>query len=182
MEIWLHPNRRILAISLVPAGAIAAVGTAIARVADGRVLEAVGAIVALVGVGLAAGLALQMLKPRIAFDAGSVLFNLRAGRPVAVPVETVEAFFLGQGPAGLPVISSGPPETVNLVAKLSQKSPEWARVEVKPALGHWCDHYVTIQGAWCEPLVGDVVRRLNRRLREVQEARSAPQNSRGDAP
>jgi hypothetical protein len=40
---------------------------------------------------------------------------------------------------------------------------------VKPALGAWCDSYVTIRGTWCEPLNGELIRRLNRRLREVTE-------------
>jgi hypothetical protein len=59
---------------------------------------------------------------------------------------------------------------VNLVARLSQKAPEWEKVDVKPAIGRWCEGYVTIRGMWCEPLNGEVVRRLNRRLREIREA------------
>ena len=48
------------------------------------------------------GLVRQIRRPRIAYRDGEVLFNLRAGKPVAVPREVVEAFFLGQGPAYLP--------------------------------------------------------------------------------
>jgi hypothetical protein len=87
-----------------------------------------------------------------------------------VPVEVVEAFFLGQGPAQLPAVGGKPTETVNLIARISQKAPEWADMPVKQALGNWREGYVTIRGTWCEPLNGEVVRRLNRRLREVHES------------
>jgi hypothetical protein len=124
---------------------------------------------------LLVGLLRQFARPRIAYRDGQVLFHLRAGPPVAVPREIVEAFFLGQGPAYLPRMHAPDAETVNLVARLSQKAPEWMHVAVKPALGHWCDGYVTIRGTWCEPLTGEVIRRLNARLRELRAAdQSAP--------
>jgi hypothetical protein len=48
---------------------------------------------------------------------------------------------------------------------------------VKPSLGTWCGGYVTIRGTWCEPLQPDLIRRLNRRLKEVktQEFEIRPQ-------
>ncbi|HMP05165.1 MAG TPA: hypothetical protein PJ982_02350, partial [Lacipirellulaceae bacterium] len=130
---------------------------------------------ALAGLGglLVLGLANQWRQPRIAYRDGQVLFNLRAGRPVAVPAEAVEAFFLGQGPAYLPRTHGPDAEAVNLVARLSQKTPEWMHVPVKPALGHWCDGYVTIRGTWCERLTNDVIRRLNARLRQLRDERKA---------
>jgi hypothetical protein len=63
--------------------------------------------------------------------------------------------------------------TVNLIARISLRNPDFAKREVKPALGWWCDSYVTIRGTWCEPLNGDLIRRLNRRLREVTEERES---------
>ena len=39
--------------------------------------------------------------------------------------------------------------------------------DVKPALGHWCDAYITIYGTWCEPLTTEVFSRMNKRLAEV---------------
>jgi hypothetical protein len=134
------------------------------------VASIVGWALTAVGLVLMLGLFNQLRRPRIAFRNGEVLFHLRSGAPVAVPVEIVEAFFLGQGPANIPAVGGQPAETVNLVARLSQKAPEWAKVEVKPALGLWCEGYVTIRGTWCEPLNGEVIRRLNRRLRELHEA------------
>jgi hypothetical protein len=110
----------------------------------------------------------HLRRPRISYDNGHVHFYLRSGLPIDVPVEVVEAFFLGQGVAKLPVGLSRQDETVNLVVRLSQRSTQWARQEVKPALGNWCEGYVTIRGTWCEPLGSELIRRLNRRLKEVK--------------
>jgi hypothetical protein len=152
---------------------LAGVGALLLIKAEATLLRILaGAIVAL-GVILLIGLLNELRRPRIAFQDGNVLFNLRAGKPIAAPVEIVEAFFLGQGPAHLPSVDGKPAESVNLIARLSQKAPQWAKVPVKPALGQWCEGYVTIRGTWCEPLDGEVIRRLNRRLRELHEAGAA---------
>ena len=169
-EVWLQPNRRVLALSLVPLAALAAVGVALLLTVDAAPIRAVAWVLVGLSAVMTPGLLGHMRRPRIAYRDGEVLFHLRAGEPVATPVEVVEAFFLGQGPAHVPVLGDRSHETVNLIARLSQKAPEWARVDVKRALGQWCDGYVTIRGTWCEPLDGEVIRRLNRRLREVKES------------
>lgn len=176
MEVWLHGNRRVLLMALVPALGLAVVGAALLGNSSGVVRWLAWGMIA-AGVVLVLGLVGQLRRPRIAFRDGVVLFHLRAGVPVAVPVEVVEAFFLGQGSANLPNVGGKPAETVNLVARLSQKAPEWAKVAVKPALGNWCEGYVTIRGTWCEPLDGEVIRRLNRRLREIHDATAEQPNS-----
>lgn len=173
-ETWLRANRRVLAWALIPAAGVTALGAALAATASHGALRGLGWAIAGLGALLALGLADQMRRPRIAFRDGCVLFNLRRGRPVETPVQFVEAFFLGQGPARLPAVDGKPAEAVNLVARISQKAPQWAEVDVKPALGRWCDGYVTIRGMWCEPLDGELIRRLNRRLREVRETATTP--------
>lgn len=110
----------------------------------------------------------QLGRARIAYGDGHVLFNLRSGPPIAVPVHIVEAFFIGQGPAHLPGNSQGLEKTLNLVARLSQRETDWAHRHVRPTFGNWSDGYVTVRGTWCEPLTQDVIRRLNRRLKEVK--------------
>jgi hypothetical protein len=167
-EVWLRPNRRALAMAVVPAAAMALLGVALAQ-SVAPLIAIAGWVVVVLGIALIAGLLWQMRRPRIAFRDGHVLFYLRGGEPIALPVAFVEAFFVGQGPARLPT-AVNPAETVNLIARISQKAPQWAQVDVKPALGAWCDGYVTIRGAWCEPLTAEVIRRLNRRLREIHES------------
>lgn len=169
-EVWLQSNRRVLAMGLVPAVGLALLGGFAVALGDAMVLGLIGWGLIFIGGILTLGLLHQFRRPRVAYRDGNVLFNLRAGPPIAVPREVVEAFFIGQGPAYLPGAHRSDAETVNLVARLSQKAPEWAHVDVKPALGHWCDSYVTIRGTWCEPLNGEVIRRLNARLRELRTA------------
>ena len=172
-EVWLQSNRRVLALGLVPVAAVAGLGALFLLTIDsGAGRFATWAMIGVAAV-MAAAIGRQFRRPRIAYRDGKVLFHLRAGPPVAVPHESVEAFFLGQGPAYLTVAQDRGSESVNLVARLSQKSSEWMHVDVKPALGHWCDGYVTIRGAWCEPLNGEVIRRLNARLRELRTAANA---------
>lgn len=171
-ETWLRPNRRAILFGCVPPLIVAAIGAWIAfsqRTVSSNAWRSFGILLIMASVAMIGVLLNQLRRPRIAFRDGSVLFFVRNGPPAAVPVDVVEAFFLGQGPAHLPAMAKQP-QTVNLVARLSQRRTEWARQDVKPALGSWCDGYVTIRGAWCEPLGTEVVRRLNRRLKEVKDS------------
>jgi hypothetical protein len=172
-EVWLQPNRRALWTTLLTFAAIGAVALLGAWRLESVLLRAACAGVAFLAALMVGASSVELRRPRIAYRDGHVLFNLRGSEPAAVPAEVVEAFFLGQGPAHLPTIRSELPECVNLVARLSEKAPQWAKVDVKPALGAWCEGYVTIRGTWCEPLTNDVIRRLNRRLREIREGASA---------
>jgi hypothetical protein len=169
-EIWLASNRRAILLAMVPVGLLGAVGLLLLQRGAAPALQVIVTIGLLVVAALLVGLLLQLFRPRIAYRDGQVLFYLRARTPVGVPVKVVEAFFLGQGPAHLPVSITQDTKTVNLVARLSQRATQWAHQEVKPALGNWCDGYITIRGTWCEPLNSDVIRRLNHRLHEVARA------------
>lgn len=171
-EIWLLPNRRAIVLASMVPLCIALVGAMlllVARTSEGAAARWVGVAVGAAGL-IMQGLVLGTLRrPRIAYEAGHVLFYLRRGGPLRVPVEVVEAFIVGQGPADLPVLSYQP-KTWNLIARLSRRHPEWAERNVKAALGQWADGYVTVRGVWCEPLTSDVVHRLNRRLEEVKSS------------
>ena len=166
-DVWLTSNRRVLFMAMLPIGLLAGLSLATLAQDTGPVFRLLATVLFVLSLVLLVGLVRQLYRPRIAYRDGQVLFFLRAGSPIAVPVNVVEAFFLGQGPAYLPVPSSSKSEAVNLVARLSQRAPEWSHQDVKPALGQWCDGYVTIRGTWCEPLTGEVIRRLNHRLGEV---------------
>jgi hypothetical protein len=176
-EVWLRPNRRVLAMSMFPAAAIVGVGLLLLNGSTTSIVRIAAWLLIILGGVLVVGLLSQWRRPRIAYRDGEVLFHLRAGRPIAVPVQVVEAFFAGQGPSHLPAVAGNASETVNLVARLSQKAPEWAHMEVKEALARWCDGYVSIRGTWCEPLSGELIRRLNHRLREIHLEQKAAEPS-----
>jgi hypothetical protein len=170
-ETWLRPNRRAIWFGCLPPLVVVALGVWMAvRSSDQSAVgwRWLGAALAATGIGVIAMLVRQLKRPRIAYQNGEVLFYLLSGSPIAVPANIVEAFFLGQGPAIFAGEARSKQETVNLVARLSQRETEWARREVKRALGGWCDGYVTVRGTWCEPLNSNVIRRLNKRLKEVQ--------------
>jgi len=170
-ETWLQPNRRALWFGGIPPLVIAGVGAWLlirAGTTGGNVWAWVGAVLLLLAGTVLVALARQLTRPRIAYRDGQILFNLRSGAPIAVPAHVVEAFFLGQGPANIPGDYRGQEKTVNLVARLAQRETAWARRDVRQAFGNWSDGYVTVRGTWCEPLDPEVVRRLNRRLKEVK--------------
>jgi hypothetical protein len=171
-EIWLGPNRRALWFGCAAPLVVVAIGAwllfgTVTR--DHRAWQTLGAVFLAGGLAVCGYLLVQIRRPRVALRERDVLFYLRRGGPIAVPVEYVEAFFLGQSDTPLPG-SLGRQQTANLVARISQRAADWQRQEVNPSLGSWCNGYVTIRGTWCEPLGNDVIRRLNRRLKEVQTA------------
>jgi len=132
-----------------------------------------GATVAAFAAALFVGLIVQCLRPRVALRGNRILFYLKAGGPIAVPLEVVEAFFQGEDLAHLPGESKHRAKSVNLIARLSQRATDWHERDVKPALGRWSEGYVTVRGTWCEPIDGEVIRRLNRRLNEVKQLDSS---------
>ena len=118
---------------------------------------------------------LRMLtSPRLALEDDKLLVFLRVGSPVRVPIEVVECFFLGQGPTLLPRPFSktdAVDETSAIIVRLAEAAEEWKHLEVKPALGLWCDGYITIRGTWCEPITPELLQRLNGKLIEAHRER-----------
>src|SRR5690606_38682536 len=95
---------------------------------------------------------------------------LRSGGPFRVPLEIVECFLLGQAPTLLPGKQQERAETAAVVIKLSETAEAWRHQDVKPALGKWCEGYITIRGTWCEPLNVKLINRLNAQLAEASRA------------
>ena len=112
-------------------------------------------------------LAEELRRPRLAYADGCLIVYLRSDGPVRVPVDIVECFFLGQSPSLLPGRKYERTETSSVVVRLAERAADWQRFDVKPALGKWCEGYITIRGTWCEPLNLVVVNKLNHRLAEV---------------
>jgi len=169
-EIWLHANRRVLLLAMLPVTLLGGIG---GMVFLSKEIPFPGWL-GIGGLGVAGllllGLVRQIFQPRIAYRGECVLFYLKASGPISVPRNIVEAFFQGEGPAHLPGTSGQQTKSVNLIARLAQRETHWQRREVKSALGSWEDGYVTIRGTWSEPITGEVIRRLNERLAEVKRA------------
>jgi hypothetical protein len=173
-EIWLRQNNRAIIAGMIPPGVAALLLVTYLLGAFGDppqgVLRVAVVICAALAIGLVGLLAFQLGQPRLAYREGKLLVNLRAGHPIAVPIEVVEAFLLGMGPAMLPGKRNDRTEARVLTIRIAERAEEWANAEVKPALGKWCGGYIAIRGTWCEPLSIALVNRLNARLGEVQRA------------
>jgi hypothetical protein len=131
----------------------------------------------LLAFGLAAlgGILLAVLlwyarQPRLAYDGRHLLVYLRPTAPIAVPIDAVECFFLGSGLRELPGHAGREVEVAQISVRLAERATQFADADVKPALGKWCGGYITIYGAWCEPLSIELVHRLNSRLAEAHTA------------
>ena len=173
-EVWLRPNRRILAMAaLLPALALMA-GVAMLVFAMGDAgrfwLRLIGGVIAGISLAGLAFLLWQAWQPRLACDGRHLLVNLGTVRPIRVPLDAVEGFLLGQGPSFLPGRQFEHAEVANLVVRLAERAAEWERVEVNRQFGLWCGHYITIRGTWCERLSVALVNRLNARLAEAKQA------------
>ena len=169
-ETWLKTNARAAAFGMILPGLFAGLLFALLWRLE---IEAAW-LKGVLWVGIAAAalvivlLATMSRTPRLSYRDGNLLVHLRPSRPFQVPIEFVEAFFLGRGPSLLPGERNRAAPTMNLIIRLAEKASEYSHRDVKPALGAWCDGYITIRGTWCEPLNVDVANRLNRRLAEVK--------------
>lgn len=174
-ETWLHSNTRPLRLAMVLAALFWLMGV-------GLFLTGWAATVGLVVCGpstlACAALLVALRRPRLAYEAGQLLLYLRPGPPIRVPIDVVEGFLLGQGPTRLPGKQAGRLETATLVIKLAESAEAWNRIEVRPALASWCNHYVTVRGTWTEPLSVALVNRLNVRLDEAKRRQRTPQGAR----
>ena len=166
--VWIKSNSRAILLGMVPPTLTALLGTCLSLgwIAPLEPLELRLSVWALLLVSLLilAILAWQLRQPRLAYVEGELLVYLRAGPPFRVPLDIVECFLLGQAPTMLPGRKHEHSETASVVIKLADSAPDWARREVKPALGKWCEGYITLRGTWCEPLNVDVICRLNQQL------------------
>ncbi|MES1213308.1 MAG: hypothetical protein ABUL64_01865 [Singulisphaera sp.] len=171
-EIWLHTNRRAIAFGLVFPIAGLLMGLAILALSRGLApwVGWLGVVIAAVAAFFCLVLALQLRQPRIARRGDEVLLYLRSGPPFRVPLEFVEGFLMGQGASFLRKDQPGTSQVSTVVIRLADRATDFAQRDVKPALGSWCNHYVTIRGTWCEPLSLALVTKLNAQLAEAQAA------------
>ena len=176
-EVWLRTNRRALVLGMMLPGILAlGCGAALAWSIVSQqfwIVQLLLLTLTAVPLWMMGELLYAAFQPRVAYDAGELLVFLEPARPTRVPINIVEVMFLGQGPSELPKLNGREPETQNVVIRLAESATEWKHKSVRPAFGHWCDGYITIRGAWCEPITLDLMRKLNHRLAEIHRQRQA---------
>jgi hypothetical protein len=170
-EVWLRPNRRVLALGMIAPALFGIIGIALfltGRGSENLLVEGVGVAFAVLGLTLIVIAVIFLRTPRLAYSPNELLIFLRFGTPYRVPISIVECVFMGKHSASLPGGGAAVP-VQNLVIRLAEKAPDFHNRHAKPALGTWADGYITIHGAWCEPLTVELAYRLNARLAEVQK-------------
>jgi hypothetical protein len=171
-EVWLRTNRRALVLGMVFPAVVCIVCFAAFGwcLGTGRhwALQLVLLTVGVVALWMVGVMVYAMLRPRVGYEPGELLVFLEPTQATRVPIDIVEVFFLGQGPSELPRLKGREPETQNVIIRLAESAADWKHRDVRPAIGHWCEGYITIRGSWCERITPEVMRRLNRRLAQVK--------------
>jgi len=169
MECWLRSNSRVMILGMILPAALLVTGALVGcgLLGGGTLVRGGGWGIGILATAILGLLIHTIRMPRVAYNNGYLLLYLKSFEPIRVPIEIVECFFLGQATSQLPTHRGEIVEARTLVIRLAESATEWHRREIKPALGHWCDGYVTIRGTWCEPLSVEQVNRLNRCLAEI---------------
>jgi hypothetical protein len=178
-EIWLRSNRRPALVAMGATGLVFAASViSLLWMAPWKSGNGFWGPISAGLAGALAGLAMilawrKALRPRMWRMGDRLQMNFGKSRPLDVPLEVVEAFFLGRGPAQVPGRFGDRLVSVNLVARVSERATQWRQRDVDPRIGTWCDGYITFRGTYCEPLHLQTVHRLNSLLtRAKRESQS----------
>lgn len=178
-EVWLRTNRRALLLGLILPALLSLVGVLLAALTVSQQwhwsLHIVAGGIVVAALFLTGNILWLASQPRLAYEPDSLLVYLESREPVRVPVEVVECFFLGQGSSELPKIAGVEPETSNVIVRLAERAKDWHHRDTKPAIAHWCEGYITLRGAWCEPISGEALKDLNHRLAAAHREQKARQ-------
>jgi hypothetical protein len=173
-ECWLKPNRRALATAMIVPSVVAAIGLVLLVVgmrSDQRVwLSISGSAMFALGIVCVAAIWFASRIPRLAYDDGDLLVYLRSLTPLRVPIDAVECFFLGQGPAHPAPPDQPVAKAANVIVRIADSAADFHERDVRADLGIWRDGYITIRGLWCEPLSHERVNLLNRQLADAHRA------------
>jgi hypothetical protein len=177
-ECWVRANRRAFAFAAIAPTTIAVVLFAALWAGASYVDDAVAqvalfslACLFLVGAIFSLGSAAYLMRtPRIAYSHGNVIVTLQPRSPEIIPLESVECFFLGREPVE---IGSRPSRVSNIVVRLAERNQELQSRTLKTRFGGYRDGYLIVDGAWCEPITPELMKRINARLSEVRREHEA---------
>ena len=166
-EIWLKPNRRILALTLVVPLAAATCGIFIMLAASGLRYWPWGMSMLIISFLLGIWLIRKMFLPRLGYRRGYLLVCLSRGRPIAVPIDLVKCFCLSHTRTLFTGIACLETQISALIIQLDRKAKSFRSRKTRASLGAWENGSITIRGTWCEPLCDRVVASLNERLQQA---------------
>ena len=107
-------------------------------------------------------------RSRVVYKQDHLHIAITSGRPIAVPLDVVECFFLGESDTSFQNQKYKDARTQTVVVRLAENAKQWAQRDVLSLIGRWCDGYITLRGTWTEPLSIEVVNRMNHQLAEIK--------------
>ncbi len=175
-QILLRGNRRIgmlAALVLV----LALCGIVGCMLAWSATLIMIGGGIAIAALLPAAFVIWQLcFVPRLAIDDDSLFVLVsNTAKPTAVPLDSVEVFFMGQGAVqgdepGHPRDYQGA-VAANVIVRLAESATEWHARDVNERLAVWRDGYITVRGLWCEDINQELLASMNRSLSAAKRRR-----------
>ena len=179
-ECWLRSNRRPLYAALALAAGLfvsCGVGTLMAWRSSSLFWAVVAALPTFGAALWAVILCRQLRTQRVSYIDGKLLIHDGSREPHVVPIDVVEAFFLGSGPATTIDNDDTGPRTANVVIRIAESAEGWQQGNLAPAIGRWSEGYIVLRGTWCEPIGHERLNVINHRLAEVRRDRrqQAPQ-------
>ncbi|GIW93642.1 MAG: hypothetical protein KatS3mg110_1683 [Pirellulaceae bacterium] len=170
-QIQLRCNRRAVAAAGILPLLLAALGVVFCVIGRSWWLWAAGTF--LVGLALLVLVSLVVVwrTPLLVLDDRMLVVRMNWAVPEKIPIECVECFFLGEGQTELPASAGRTAKTRTVVVRLAEAARAHQERPVPHWLGRWKDGYITINGAWCEPITCQLLTAFNERLREVQRRR-----------
>lgn len=171
MEVWLRTNSRPYWAALLFPALLAAAGVACLLWAPS--FSILGWVLVAIALVLAGLLIWKSRQPILARRDDQLILFLGAAPPIAIPLQIVECFFSGQGDAMVTDRTGKPLEASAIILRLAEAATEWKHRDVESRFAHWCEGYITLRGAWCEPINTELLRSLNQRLVAAQRALKA---------
>lgn len=169
IETWLNPNRRILTVALVLPLAMAVSGVLLVGLCAGPGYRSGGLCLLLFSALLGSWFIRNMFVPRLGYQRGFLLVRLGGAAPVAVPIQSVECFFLGRENLAHSGIAGLKSKVSSVVIRLDETAKDWKTRKIKSRLGSWEEGYIVVRGTWCEPIKDQLVASLNERLRQAHQ-------------
>ena len=173
-ECWLKPNRRPTYVALT-LGVCAVLAGGVGFALAWRGGSTVGTVISGVLLGMAmcwCAVCWGILsRARVSYRDEHLFVHDGSQAPIAIPIDVVEAFFLGSGPAISDESSDTGPRSANVVIRIAEAAKKWHEGKLSPVIGKWSEGYIVLRGTWCEPIGHERLNQINHRLAEVHRKR-----------
>lgn len=168
----MRANRRAVAVAALLPLALLLLGGGLLFATTAWWSWLAGTVLVVFGLLVLLSLGVVWCTALITLEEDALLVRLNWATAERVPVEYVECFFLGEGQTELPGSAGRTAKTRTVVVRLAEAARQYHHRPVPSWLGRWSGGYITINGAWCEPITCELLQAFNDRLRQLQADRA----------